>query len=104
MTPEIRIFPGKRLAGFAARMSFTDNRTSSLWQQLMPRRHTIEGRVGTDLFSLEVYDPCHFKQFDPSKDFEKWAGLEIGPDTQIPDGLRELKVPPGLYAVFLHSG
>jgi AraC family transcriptional regulator len=70
----------------------------------MPVRDQINNSVGSDLYSAEVYDRAFFKQFDPAREFEKWATVEVTDFSTVPDGMKPIVFPYGLYAVFLHRG
>jgi len=85
-------------------MSFTNNKTKELWQSFMPARGEIRNTAGRELFSVEVYDPCYFLDFNPGKEFEKWAAVEVNDFNEVPPGMETLVIPTGLYAVFIHRG
>lgn len=105
MEARIETLSEKKLVGKRRRMSFADNKTRELWQSFMPRRKEIVGSVGTDLYSLEVYNnPLFFQKFNPSGDFDKWAATEVVDFDNVPDEMETLTLPPGLYAVFIHQG
>lgn len=104
MEPRIETLRQKRFAGMRVVMSFADNKTRPLWQRFMPRRREIENRVGTELYSLEVYPPGFFTPFDAQAQFEKWAAVEVTDHEAVPHEMKALTVPTGLYAVFLHQG
>lgn len=102
MSPEIREFPGKLLAGVRRRTSFVNDRTSELWQEFRSREAEIASRVGGGSYSVKVYDPAYsFVHFDPTVDFEKWAAAEV---REPGDGFESLEIPAGKYAVFTHKG
>ncbi len=48
--------------------------------------------------------PGFFDNFNPDKEFEKWAAVEVEDFNGVPDEMETLKTPGGLYAVFLHKG
>jgi AraC family transcriptional regulator len=104
MHPEIITLSEKKVAGIRTRMSLAGDRTRALWQQFMPRRREIGNAVGTELYSVEWYDPQYFEQFDPEREFEKWAAVEVTGFGAVPEGLETITIPAGLYAVFLHKG
>ena len=70
----------------------------------MPRRKEIQNIVGTDLYSIQVYDPLYFNAFNPHKEFEKWAAIEVNHFNTVPDEMETFVLAGGLYAVFLHKG
>ena len=67
----------------------------------MPRRKEILNHIGTDLYSVQIYTPGFFGNFDPGAKFEKWAAMEVTDFDKIPEGLDAFTLPGGLYAVFL---
>lgn len=104
MHARIEIKPEKRLLGMRIAMSFSADDTPALWKRFMSGRNPVAGRVGRERYSAEVYPPRFFDRFDPDREFEKWAAVEIGREAGIPAGLDQLIVPAGLYAVFVHHG
>jgi Uncharacterized protein conserved in bacteria len=70
----------------------------------MPVRKQISNPVSEDLYALQVYDPLHFRQFDPHRQFEKWALIEVANFDHIPNEMMAFTLPGGLYSVFLHKG
>ena len=84
-------------------MSFANNSTPQLWQTFMPRRKEVKS-INPDFFSLEVFDDTSFfTQFDPTKEFEKWALVEVENFDHVPPGMDTLKIS-GLHAVFIFKG
>ena len=104
MQPQIKTIGPKKLLGVCRVMSLADNQTGELWRSFKPRLKEIETRVGTELFSLQVYDEDYFQQFDPLNEFEKWALAEVRNFSVIPDEMEPFELPGGLYAVFQHKG
>ena len=86
------------------KMSFAKNKTFELWSSFMPRRKEIQNNIGTDMYSMQIYPPLFFNNFDPKKEFEKWATIEVTSFDVIPDGMESIILPGGLYAVFLYKG
>lgn len=70
----------------------------------MPRRKEITNNIGMDLYSLQVYPEKYFEAFDPHREFEKWALVEVKDFSDVPDDMETFNLPVGLYAVFLHRG
>lgn len=100
-----QVLSEKKLIGKSKRMSFVNNTTRDLWQWFQSKRATLKNVVGNDLYSLEVYDgPDHFRNFDPTREFSKWAAVEVGNYDDVPGDMEKLIIPKGLYAVFLHKG
>jgi AraC family transcriptional regulator len=104
MTPRIEILSEKKLIGKRLQMSLANNKTKELWQSFMPRRKEIQNSIGTDLYSMQVYDPFYFNTFDPNNLFEKWATIEVTNFDTIPDEMETFTLPSGLYAVFFYKG
>jgi AraC family transcriptional regulator len=104
MEPRIEHLRGKKLAGKRMTMSLAVNRTGELWRSLMPRRREITNNIGADLYSLQVYPEKYFEAFDPRREFQKWALVEVKDFGDLPDDIETFNLPGGLYAVFLHRG
>lgn len=104
MLPRIETIPEKTLVGKRMNMSYAANRTGELWGSFMPHRREIINPVSPDFYSVEVYPPHFFDQFDPQAMFEKWAAVEVDDLHSVPEKMETLVLPGGLYAVFLHKG
>ncbi len=104
MNPRIEILSEKKLIGKRIKMSFSENKTGDLWRSFMPGRKEIQNTIGSELYSLEVYPPNYFNNFDPNIPFEKWAAIEVTSFDAIPNEMETIVIPAGLYAVFLHKG
>jgi AraC family transcriptional regulator len=85
-------------------MSLSNNKTGQLWKSFMSRRKEISNKVGIELYSMQVYPPLYYKNFNPVTEFEKWAIAEVTDFNSVPDGMVTTILPSGLYAVFLHKG
>lgn len=105
MEVRIETLSPKKLVGKRLNMSLNHNRTLELWKSFMPRRKEIQHTVGTDLFSMQVYDVSYdFNTFNPDAEFEKWAAIEISDASSIPADMQTFALVGGLYAVFIHKG
>ncbi len=104
MNSRIISIPEKKFIGKKMQMSFSENKTFQLWNSFMPRRMEIKNSVSTELYSIEIYDPLFFKNFNPENEFEKWAALEVADFNFIPTEMQTIVTPPGNYAVFIHKG
>jgi len=104
MVPRIEILAEKKLVGKRIKMSFSHNKTVDLWRSFMPRRKEICNKIGSELYSLEVYDPLFFDKFNPEKEFYKWAAIEVKNFYTVPEEMETITLPCGLYAVFIHKG
>ena len=104
MKPTIETLSEKKLIGKRMIMSLSNNKTPELWKSFMPRRKEIENSVGTNLYSMQIYDPLYFSNFDSTADFEKWATIEVTDFDKVPDEMEFFTLIGGLYAVFIHKG
>ena len=105
MEPRIEKIEETKLIGNKTKMSFVNNKTMELWQSFMPKRKEVNNPVGTELYSVELYnDRMFFKNFDPTKEFEKWAAIKVNEFDNVPNGLETLIIPKGEYAVFHYKG
>lgn len=105
MNPTIKMLPETKLVGIKKRMSFLNNQTGQLWKLFMPKKNKIQNNIGSELYSLEVYDSLsYFVSFNPASVFEKWAAVKVRDFKDIPEGLETINIPTGLYAVFPFRG
>jgi AraC family transcriptional regulator len=102
--PRIEILQEKKLIGSRIRMSFASDRTRDLWRGFMPRLKEIPNRIDSNLYSVEIYHPQFFINFNPNIEFEKWAAIEVSDYESIPGKMESLTLPVGTYAVFIHTG
>lgn len=93
-----------KLVGKQQDMSFVDNRTAALWFSFMQDRHLISNRVGENLYSLQEYAPGFFDQFDPKRQFRKYALAPVTDFSGVPEGMVSYELQAGTYAVFLYKG
>ena len=91
------------LCGHTIQMSFVNNKTFELWNNFMPKLKTIKNRIGTELYSMEVFHEGFFHSFDPNVEFEKWATVLIDSHDELPESMSTITVS-GKYAVFIHKG
>lgn len=104
-TPIIQTLPQKKLIGKSARMSLVQNTTPILWKSFMQARKSIENVVGTNLYSIQVYDNLsYFKNFNPQTEFTKYAMTEVASFESIPKNMETLTIEAGLYAMFIYKG
>ncbi|TGM53121.1 GyrI-like domain-containing protein [Leptospira adleri] len=104
MKSRLETILGKLLIGKRITMSLTQNKTADLWRSFMPRKNEIKNSIGTDLYSIQIYDSSYFANFDPNKEFVKWAAIEVQDTDWIPSEMETITIPKGLYSVFLHKG
>ena len=104
MTARIEILQEKKLVGKCLRMSLIDNKSGLLWSSFIPRLKEISNVVSNDKYSLQVYEPNHFENFNPGREFQKWALIEVSNFDNLPAGLETFVLTGGQYAVFIHKG
>jgi AraC family transcriptional regulator len=104
MNPEIKILKEKKLIGKRIKMALIDDKTSELWKSFMPSRKEIKNNIGSELYSMQVYNPLYFNNFNPRAEFEKWAAIEVTDFNTVPDTMKTFVLKGGLYAVFIYNG
>ena len=105
LNPRIETLKKKLLAGHFMQMSLSVNRTFDLWQGFQQRRKEITDVIGSDLYSMQIFDPqLNFQQFNPTTMFTKWAAIEVSTHEHLPKGLNSYILTGGLYAVFQYKG
>ncbi|GAB2645514.1 hypothetical protein GCM10027035_44520 [Emticicia sediminis] len=103
--PILRNLAQKKLIGKKLEMSYVNNRTGELWRSFMPRRKEITNNIGTELYSMQIYNGIFdFQNFNPNDNFTKWAALEVTDFEKIPENMESYTLKGGLYAVFTHKG
>lgn len=104
MEQRIELLPDKKLVGKHLSMSLANNKTVELWRSFMQQRHEITNAAGGKLYSMQIYGPSYFQDFDPARSFEKWAATEVSDFDAIPPGMESVLLTGGLYAVFHYKG
>ncbi|MGA0435232.1 MAG: GyrI-like domain-containing protein [Flavobacteriales bacterium] len=104
MIPKLVHLKTKTLIGMHTKMSLAENKTGMLWSQFSPRIHEIQGRISEDKFSLQVYPPSYFQEFNPHSTFEKWAAVESADFKSVPTNMNAFTLHGGFYAVFHYVG
>ena len=104
MTPRLETIAEKKLVGLRLRLSLANNRTGELWRSFVPRQAEISHRLDALRYSLQTYAPGYFAAFRAEAEFEKWAAVEVADFGAVPAGMETLRLPAGLYAVFLYRG
>lgn len=104
MKPRIEQSPERKLAGKKLIMSFSEYKVAELWNDFMRRRKEFKNNITGDLISMTVYQPGFFTSFDPAKEFEKWAAMEVSDFENVPPDIDTFLLKGGLYAVFEYKG
>jgi len=104
MQPRITVLAPKGLIGQRMKMSLANPRVGELWRSFRIGQGAIANALNRDWISLAVYPPGYFLDFDPSREFERWAAVEVNPMAGVPPGMEPFDLPGGLYAVFQHKG
>jgi len=102
LEPLICTVSAKTLVGDMLEMSFDNIQTPILWRNFMPRRNQVLNAVSSDLYSVQVLKK--FEVPNPQSEFEKWACVEVTEVADIPQNMKVLTIPEGLYAVFHYKG
>jgi len=104
MQPRFETIESKKPVGKHLKMSVANSKSSALWKAFGPKRKEITNNVTSDAFSITVYEPSFFKDFNPTNEFDRWAAVEVKDYTKVPDDLATFDLPGGLYAVFDYIG
>lgn len=103
--PRIELLNEKKMIGQSLKMTLGNDQTFRLWSGLMPRRKELKNAIGSDLYSIQLYDKLYtFDHFTMNTFFVKWAAVEVTNFDNIPKGMKSLTLEEGLYAVFIHKG
>lgn len=104
MNPEIKILAEKQLVGKKITTSFSTNNTVELWKSFMPRRKEIKNNIGEELYSMQIYPPMFYANFNVNNTFEKWATIEVTDFNDVPVEMETFVLVGGLYAAFQYKG
>lgn len=85
-------------------MSLDNNKTGQLWGSFGPYIIGIKDRINSEKISMQVYPSDYYKNFDPSKKFDKWATVEVSTFSEVPKDLETFILEGGEYAVFDYKG
>ncbi|MBM9576072.1 GyrI-like domain-containing protein [Leptospira sp. 201903070] len=94
----------KKLLGMRILLSLSENKTRELWKSFITRKGEIRNRIGTEFYSMQIYDDSYFNNFNPNTKFEKWASVEVPDFDHVPKDMETTILPAGLYAVFFYKG
>ncbi len=104
MKPRIEILQTKKLVGKSLKMSLTNNKTGELWGSFAPKIKDIKNKCTTDKISMQVYDASYHTNFNPNKEFEKWATVEVADFKDVSNEMETFTLNGGKYAVFDYKG
>lgn len=104
MNPTIQTLTEKKLIGKRMTISLANNKTGELWKSFIPVKKEIQNNIGSELYSVNLYDHSYFSDFNPNSVFEKWATVEVTNFGNVPPGMETLVLQGGLYAVFFYKG
>ena len=104
MNFRIEILNEKKLVVLTQKMTISENKTFLLWNSFMKRKGEIQNAIGSDLYSIQIYESDYFDRFNPKKEFLKMAGLEVSSFENIPDSMEAFVLKSGKYAVFEYKG
>jgi len=104
MVPRIETLSAKKFVGKRLTMTFSNNKTYELWRSFMPYRKDIHNCASPDLYSLQIYPPYFYVNFNANTVFEKWAAIEVIDFVDVPSNFLTFNLPDGLYAVFHYKG
>lgn len=102
MEPRIELLEAKKLIGIRMEMSLSNNKTSELWQQFMPRRAEVKNSISDDFISMQNYGEDW--NFSPDSLFVKWATVEVSSFSEVPPHMETYLLRGGKYAVFIQHG
>lgn len=104
MEPRIELIEEKYFIGMSIEMSLVENKTFQLFSTFMPRRKEILNYKNQDIFDLIIYPKDYFLKFNPTTHFKKHALVEVSNLENIPQGMEQVILPKGKYAVFSFEG
>jgi AraC family transcriptional regulator len=104
MIPRIAIFPETKITGMRMTMSYSDYKARELWKCFMPRRTEVLNSIGTDYYSMQLFSPTFYDNFNPAASFEYWTAMAVTDFEMIPDGMDSFTINSGFYAVFNYRG
>lgn len=96
MKPEFKDVKSFRVVGLGE--SYEPNKTqgiSQLWEQFMPQSGKIAKRVGMEAYGISQ---CQGDRFDYV------AGVQVEDGAPVPEGMTDITVNDGHFAVFTHRG
>lgn len=104
MKQRIELISEKKFIVLSQKMSISENKTFVLWNSFMKRKEEIKNGIGSDLYSIQVYEKDYFEEFNPNIEFIKMAGIEVNSFETIPNEFETFVLKAGKYAVFEYKG
>jgi AraC family transcriptional regulator len=104
MIQRLTIFPETKITGMRMTMSYSDYKARELWKCFMSRRKEVLNTIGTDYYSMQLFSPSFYDDFNPAASFEYWTAMAVTDFEMIPDGMDSFTINSGLYAVFNYRG
>ncbi|MBI1308071.1 MAG: GyrI-like domain-containing protein [Bacteroidetes bacterium] len=104
MQPQIKKSKEIQLIGMHLQMSLSENRTPELWRKFMGKKSEIKNVESTETISMSVYPQGYFNAFNPNMKFDKWAAIPVSSVAFVPDEMKAVIIPSGMYAVFNYKG
>ncbi len=109
LQPKITAKPEFRIVGFenAFIHALSPDATNlqvigPLWGKLMQHADLIPDRVGEEMFGV-IYGQRETERSHPDE-LQYIAGVHVGPNSEVPDGMVSHVVNAGTFAVFTHLG
>ncbi len=105
MEPKIVTVKERKLIGLRITTSLSNDKTTQMWQEFMPRRHEIKNNKDTGFYSIQVHnDDITLETFNEDMLFEKLAAVEVTDFDSVPEKMHTYILPGGTYAIFIHKG
>lgn len=101
----IEQIPERTFIGKSLEMSSSNDRSPELWRSFMPNRKSINRLPGNEVYSVQLFRTLpDFQSGVNDELYMNWAVVPVEPGSTIPEGMSQLIIPGGTYAVFLHEG
>lgn len=104
MTTQINTIEAKTFIGMKQETSLVNDKTQKLFKTFMPRRNEITSSLNNHIYDLKEYPKSYFQQFSPTREFKKWALVEVLNTDFIPEKMEVFHLSSGKYAQFNHTG
>ncbi|HAA13553.1 MAG TPA: GyrI-like domain-containing protein [Cytophagales bacterium] len=103
MTPDILTIEPITLVGLSVQTTVVGHEdTRNLWQSFGPQRRGVPNKLGPEAYSVSIFPSPGIPM--PQSPVEKWATVPVSSTDAIPEGLKPLTLPAGLYAHFVYRG